>query len=261
MQFCLLLTLSFLAGVAVSDQNEYEVLGAAKPVRDRFRMMMSNVNEQRVEDEIQDFTTYGCEKMVVIRNRAQAEFKLSCRSFHDAPKTQTVQQGNAFVFTFRPQKNGATKFWCALEYQQYIVRFDVYNEDMTYMCPRDIDEVYQYTVKHDGVYVDGKKGSEGTKIRALSKGHNRYIVWEEYVDNQTDGFLISGYIDGGMCHDLPDQFNDKAAAVTVCHNHCIHLYEHFGCRGKMQTVQASGNCTDSPLISELAGKLSAIKGC
>ncbi|GFR06132.1 uncharacterized protein TNCT_310251 [Trichonephila clavata] len=245
-----------------TNETFENVLDAPREPRDRFRLMVSNVDEQRVSDEIQDFTNYDCERMVVIRNKAKDPFRLTCQSYHDTPKTLTIKPDNAFVFTFKPQKNGNTKFWCTVEYKMQFARFDVYNEALSYMCPRAIKEVYQYTVNHDGVHVDGDgKKNEGTKIRALFKGHNKFILWEEFHNNETDGFLYSGLVDGGMCSDIPEQFNDKPAAVTVCYNHCVHLYEHYGCRGEVQTIQANDDCIDVGLISDLSGKLSAIKGC
>ena len=245
---------------AADDYNE--TMDTPKPVRDRFRIILANVDEEKLSDEITDFTTYGCEKMAVIRNRAHEEFKISCQSRHESPKKKAVvKPGNAFAFSFRPQKNGNSVFWCTVEYKEAFARFDVYNEEGTYMCPRDIDEVYQYVVYHDGIYVDKSKGNNGQKIRALFKGHNKFILWEEYENATTDGFLLGGVVDGGMCYDIPDQFNDKAAAVTICYNHCVHLYEHYGCQGRVQTIQAMDDCIDKGLEEELGGKLSAIQGC
>lgn len=254
----------FSIGVAVCASYDYndtlDMANAPRPLRDRFRLIQNNINEERLNDEIQDFRAYGCEKMVVIRNKAQAEFKINCHSNHDAPKAAVIQPDNAYAFSFKPLRNGNSKFWCTVEYKNQFARFDVYNEDLSYMCPRDIDDIYQYIVHHDGIYVD-RKGDKGEKIRALLKGHNKFILWEEFEDGETDGLLISGLVDGGMCYDVPEQFNDKTAAVTICYNHCVKLFEHYGCRGKIQTVQASDDCIDVGLIEELGGKLSAVKGC
>lgn len=257
---CLVLLIS--VGAVVSETFAYnETQEAARPLRDRFRIIQNNINEERLLDEIEDFTAYGCERMVVIRNKAQGEIKVSCRSRHDNPKPTKIQPENAYTFTFRPQKNGNSKFWCTVEYRQQYAQFDVYNEDLSYMCPRDIDEIYQYAVHHDGVYVDKSKGSEGQKIRALMKGHNKFILWEEFEKNETDGYLLSGYVDGGMCYDIPEQFNDKTAAVTICYNHCVYLYEHYGCRGKFQVVQAKDECHDAAISEVIGNQLSAIRGC
>ncbi|GIZ04274.1 uncharacterized protein CEXT_223421 [Caerostris extrusa] len=264
MAFCQFLVLLIAVGVVACDSYSNiseSIMEAPREPRDRFRLMISNVNEQRVSDEIEDFTNYGCERMVVIRNKAQDAFRLTCQSYHDAPKVITIKPDHAFLFTFRPQKNGNTKFWCEVDYKMQFARFDVYNEALAYMCPRSIQEVHQYTVNHDGVYVDEAKNNGGSKIRALFKGHNKFILWEEFVNEETDGFLYSGLVDGGMCSDIPEQFNDKPAAVTVCYNHCVHLYEHYGCRGAIQTVQANDDCIDVGISADLNGKLSAIKGC
>ncbi|GBM47337.1 hypothetical protein AVEN_94444-1 [Araneus ventricosus] len=253
----LFLTLLIAVGALADDT----LLEAPREPRDRFRMMISNVNEERVQDEIEDFTNYGCERMVVIRNKAKEAFQLTCESYHDKPRIIKIQPDSAFLFTFRPQKNGTTKFWCTVDYKMQFARFDVYNEALAYMCPRAISEVHQYTINHEGVFVDAAKGNEGTKIRALFKGHNKFILWEEFNNGETDGLLYSGLVDGGMCSDIPEQFNDKPAAVTICYNHCVHLYEHYGCRGEVQTVQANDDCIDVGLNSNVTGKLSAIKGC
>lgn len=254
----------FSALVVLCTALDYnETLNAPKPVRDRFRIILSNVNEEKLSDEITDFITYGCEKMVVIRNRAHDEFRISCQSAHESPKKKTVvKPGNAFAFSFRPQKNGNSIFWCTLEYKEAFARFDVYNEESTYMCPREIDEVYQYVVNHDGIYVDKSKGNEGQKIRALFKGHNKFILWEEFENNEADGLIVTGLVDGGMCYDIPEQFNDKTAAVTVCYNHCVRLYEHYGCQGKVHIVQANrDDCSDIGIPEDLQDKISAVQGC
>lgn len=259
MGFLLLSVLLAVAVSAIGETNSVEL--APRVPRDRFRVLVSNVAEDRVRDEIEDFTNYKCERMVVIRNKAQDAFRLACRSKEDAPKTVTIQPDNAYLFTFRPKKDGSSRFWCTVEYKQQFARFFVYDERLHYMCPRDIEEVHQYTVTHDGVHVDEANDNGGTKIRALFKGHNKFILWETFVNNVTDGYLYSGLVDGGMCSDIPEQFNDKPAAVTMCYNHCVHLYEHFGCTGEVQTVQASGTCVEVEINSNLGGKLSAIKGC
>ncbi|KFM71221.1 hypothetical protein X975_14061, partial [Stegodyphus mimosarum] len=257
-----LLILTFTAALAeISFQQVSDELNAPKNPTDRFRIILSNISESSVLDAVEDFTNYGCEKMVVIRNAAQAAIHLTCQSSHDAPKAVNIERGNAFLFTFRPRKNGRSTFWCNLEYKHQFARFDVYNENLPYMCPRAIHEVYQYTVRHDGVYVDHTNRSGESKIRALSKGHNSVILWEEFTNNETNGFLYSVLVDGGMCADLPDQFNDKPAAVTLCYNHCVHLYEHRGCLGEVQTVHAGNDCTDTPIVSSLVGKMSSVKGC
>ncbi|KAG8182508.1 hypothetical protein JTE90_020423 [Oedothorax gibbosus] len=252
-----ILFVTFLAFLAIGHINAEQ---APRAPRDRFRLMVSNVAEDRVRDEIDDFTNYKCERMVVIRNRAQDAFRLTCRSKEDAPKTVTIKPDNAFIFSFRPKKDGTSRYWCTVEYKMQFARFFVYDERAHYMCPRDIEEVHQYTVSHEGVFVDEANDNGGTKIRALFKGHNKFILWEEFVNQTTDGFLYSDLVDGGMCSDVPDQFNDKPAAVTVCYNHCVHLYEHFGCTGAVQTVQATSECVDVGINPEMGGKLSAVRG-
>lgn len=256
--FVLLICASLALSTSLGYNETYE---APRPVRDRFRMIHNNIDEGKLSDEIDDFLAYSCEKMVVVRNKAQEEFKISCQSHHDSPKKAVIKPGNAYAFSFKPRKSGSSKFWCTVEYKQQYARFDVYNEDQSYMCPRDIDEVYKYVVHHDGIYVDKNTGSVGQKIRALFKGHNKFILWEEFENNETDGFLVSGLVDGGMCYDIPEQFNDKTAAVTVCYNHCVRLYEHYGCQGKVQITQANDDCHDVGISEELNGRLSAIQGC
>ena len=229
--------------------------------RDRFRLILSNVDANRAEDEIKDFLNYGCEAIITVSNDAQERARIGCRSADDKTRETILSPGNSFLFSIRPRSDGSSEYWCTLLYRQHWVRFDAYSEKShQYLCPGR--RVYKYSIRNDGIYADPTEEG-GVKIRSLLKGHNRFVLWEQFDQshNTTNGLLMTGYVDGGICSDLPDHFDDKAAAITVCNHQCIYVYDNRRCTGPVQKLQATDGCQDFMLDSSLLKKVSALKGC